>query len=99
MDKKKFEATMHKIAAAAPAKASPQVMALIFSNMVLMYKQHEQWPQIMLTVTSILADALMEEEEEEEVGVFDEHTDEAAVRAIQEANDFIEGVIGKKHLH
>lgn len=39
------------------------------------------------------------EEEEEEVGVFDEPTDEAAVRAIQEANDFIEGVIGKKHLH
>ena len=83
----KVNAMMHKIAEALPDESSPELTAIMLINIVLLYEQEHNWPEIMLAINSGLTDHLCAGIEEKE---------DAAVRA---ANEFMSGILGKRHLH
>ncbi len=91
MDKEEFEVAMHRIAEAAPKEASPEVMSLIVANLVLLFEQQEQWPSIMVAVTAVLSEAIKEDRERAE--------DRGEDIALRDANDFMDAIIQKRHLH
>ena len=91
MDKKEFEVVMERIAKAAPDQASPEVMSLIVANLVLLFEQQEQWPSIMVAVTAVLSEAIKEDRERAE--------DRGEDIALRDANDFMDAIIQKRHLH
>lgn len=81
MDKNEFEAMMRKIADALPDKGSPEVLSLIFANIVMIYEVENEWPSMMMATTKILADAMAEAIEDGEAS------------ATEDANAFLKNIM------
>ena len=64
----KVNAMMHKIAEALPDESSPELTAIMLINIVLLYEQEHNWPEIMLAINSGLTDHLCAGIEEKEDG-------------------------------
>ena len=46
MDKAEFIEVMRRVEEAVPDKASPEILSLIIANLVLLFEQHAEWPQV-----------------------------------------------------
>jgi|TARA_B110000495_G_scaffold26515_1_gene19532 hypothetical protein len=88
MDKAEFIEVMRRVEEAVPDKASPEILSLIIANLVLLFEQHAEWPQIILSVTSVLNEAIAEDQEQRII-----YNEEAAVRA---ADEFMAGILNKQ---
>ena len=66
MGKDEFTTMMQQVADTVPSQASAEIVSLIIANLILLYDQQGEWPKMMLTTTRILAEAMAEEEAENE---------------------------------
>jgi len=66
MDKDEFLTAMNRVAEALPDQSSPEMTSLFIANIILIYEQEKEWPHMMMAVTTILADAMVEEKAEGE---------------------------------
>ena len=66
MGKDEFTTMMQQVADTVPSQASAEIVSLIIANLILLYDQQGEWPKMRLTTTRILAEAMAEEEAENE---------------------------------
>ena len=66
MGKDEFATMMQQVADTVPSQASAEIVSLIIANLILLYDQQGEWPKMMLMTTRILAEAMAEEEAENE---------------------------------
>tara|TARA_R110000751_G_C13672095_1_gene470396 strand:+ start:569 stop:826 length:258 start_codon:yes stop_codon:yes gene_type:complete len=74
MDKDEFLKVMGQVADIVPDQATPEVVSVIIANLIRLYDQQEEWPQMITIVTTVLADVCEERAEQETAATEDAKT-------------------------
>tara|TARA_R110002096_G_scaffold327670_2_gene521800 strand:- start:464 stop:739 length:276 start_codon:yes stop_codon:yes gene_type:complete len=91
MNRAELDIIIQQVLDAAPDKSNLQLTSIVFANWLSMYDQSDEWPVIMLAVTSCLAEQQNERLDKE---TDTQHEDVAL--AVHAADEFMAGILNKQ---